>query len=175
MAGIVDILNRAGEEFCEFAWAMLVQSGALIVLLYLVDLLIRRRVRAVVRYGMWMLVFVKLVLPPTLCLPTGIGYWCGVDTLLRDTQATREAPDAVVEEAEAMGPQHRADNVPPVRVLPERASHRNPLSSRASCTGRSRSKGLARPPRRPCGRSLIAWTRLSPRAGPRSSRLSSCD
>jgi hypothetical protein len=41
MAGIVDILNRAGEGFCGFAWAMLLQSGALIVLLYLIDLVVR--------------------------------------------------------------------------------------------------------------------------------------
>ncbi len=111
MAGIVEILNRAGAGFCGFAAAMLLQSGALIVLLYLVDLLIRKRVRAVVRYGMWMLVFVKLVLPPTLCLPTGIGYWCGVDTLVRQTQVSRGVPDAVGGKAEAMGPQHGAEDV----------------------------------------------------------------
>ena len=41
------------------------------------DLLLRRRVRAVFRYCVWLLVLVKLILPPTLALPTGIGYWLG--------------------------------------------------------------------------------------------------
>jgi len=39
--------------------------------------MLRKKVRAVFRYCVWMLVFIKLILPPTLSLPTGIGYWCG--------------------------------------------------------------------------------------------------
>jgi len=68
-------LNEVGASFCDYAVAMFVQSGLLVVVLLVVDRLLRKRVRATVRYWLWMLVFVKLVLPPSLCLPTGIGYW----------------------------------------------------------------------------------------------------
>jgi beta-lactamase regulating signal transducer with metallopeptidase domain/Tol biopolymer transport system component len=69
--------NRLGEGFCTYAGGAFVQSALLVLLLIAVDLLLRKRVRAVVRYCIWLLVLVKLVLPPTLALPTGIGYWLG--------------------------------------------------------------------------------------------------
>jgi beta-lactamase regulating signal transducer with metallopeptidase domain len=54
---------------------MLLQASLLIVVLFLLDLAFQRYARAVVRYGLWLLVLVKLVLPPSLALPTSIGYW----------------------------------------------------------------------------------------------------
>ena len=92
MTNLINILNSTGDGFCKFALAMLIQSGILIVLLYLIDLLIRKHVRAVFRYCIWMLIFVKLILPPTLCLPTGIGYWCGLDIWPADKQVIPETP-----------------------------------------------------------------------------------
>jgi ankyrin repeat protein/beta-lactamase regulating signal transducer with metallopeptidase domain len=68
-------LNNIGSVFCQYTAGVLIQSTLLIVILFGVDLILRRRVRAVFRYCIWMLVLVKLVLPPTLSLPTGIGYW----------------------------------------------------------------------------------------------------
>ena len=65
----IDLLNAWGRAFCAYAWNALLQSSALIVVLLVLDLLLRRRVRAVVRYTVWLLVFVKRLLPPTLALP----------------------------------------------------------------------------------------------------------
>ncbi|MHC4645666.1 MAG: hypothetical protein ACYTBJ_09185, partial [Planctomycetota bacterium] len=96
MHGITTFLNWAGESFVDFAAVMLVQSGALIVILLGLDLLIRKRVRAVFRCWMWMLVLVKLMLPTTLSLPTGLGYWFG-DKLVK---IVTEKPLAAEEEAE---------------------------------------------------------------------------
>jgi beta-lactamase regulating signal transducer with metallopeptidase domain/Tol biopolymer transport system component len=70
-------LNGIGKAFCSHAAGAFVQSALLVILLFAIDLLLRKRVRAVFRYCIWMLVLVKLVLPPTLSLPTGIGYWVG--------------------------------------------------------------------------------------------------
>ncbi len=70
-------LNNTGSGFCNHALSMFVQSSVLIILLIIIDFMLRKKVRAVFRYCVWMLVFVKLILPPTLSLPTGIGYWCG--------------------------------------------------------------------------------------------------
>jgi len=72
---LVTGLNSVGQAFCEHAAGVFVQTAILVVVLYAVDLLLRKRVRAVFRYCVWLLVLVKLILPPTLSLPTGIGYW----------------------------------------------------------------------------------------------------
>ncbi|MBI9016475.1 MAG: hypothetical protein JEZ07_04350 [Phycisphaerae bacterium] len=79
MINIIDQLNRFSGEFVRFGFLMLVQVTALIVLLWLVDLVVRKKVRAIFRYWLWMLLLAKLILPPTLCMPTGIGYWCSFD------------------------------------------------------------------------------------------------
>lgn len=69
--------NSMGKAFCGYAAGAFVQAAVLILVLFALDVLLRRRVRAVFRYYVWLLVLVKLVLPPTLSLPTGIGYWIG--------------------------------------------------------------------------------------------------
>lgn len=74
---LITTLNTLGGGFCDYTGSMFVQSGVLIVSLLFVDFLIRKRVRATLRYWIWMLVFVKLILPPSLSLPTGLGYWRG--------------------------------------------------------------------------------------------------
>jgi general secretion pathway protein D len=54
---------------------MLWQSSLLIGLLFALDLLMRRKVRPAVRYSLWLVVLVKLVLPPSLAVPTSPGWW----------------------------------------------------------------------------------------------------
>jgi beta-lactamase regulating signal transducer with metallopeptidase domain len=56
---------------------MLIQSSVLILVLWLLDLVLRHRVRAVVRYWIWLLILVKLVLPPSLSSPTSLVSWIG--------------------------------------------------------------------------------------------------
>ncbi|MCP4711470.1 MAG: M56 family metallopeptidase, partial [Planctomycetes bacterium] len=73
------LINALGEGFCGNALSMLIQSSVLIGVLYLLDIAIRKYVRARFRYFMWLLVLLKLVTPPSLSLPSGIGYWVDVD------------------------------------------------------------------------------------------------
>ncbi len=80
MNAIVEMLNAAGRAFVGFSLPMLIQSCVLILILIAVDAVLRRRVRAVFRYWIWMLVLVKLVLPPSLGSPVSVGTWFG-DTL----------------------------------------------------------------------------------------------
>lgn len=75
MNSLFESLNLWGARSLHSALSMLLQSSLLIVVLLLLDLALERYARAVVRYGLWLLVLVKLVLPPSLALPTGIGYW----------------------------------------------------------------------------------------------------
>lgn len=77
MNTILEQINSAGFVFVKFAVPMLVQSAVLIVVLLLTDLLLRKKVRAVVRYWLWMLVLLKLVLPTTLSSPVSLGSWFG--------------------------------------------------------------------------------------------------
>ncbi|MHC5076636.1 MAG: M56 family metallopeptidase, partial [Planctomycetota bacterium] len=79
MNTLLEYINSYGSVFAEFSWAMLLQSSILIAAVLLIDIAIRKKVRAVFRYCIWMLVLVKLVLPTTLSSPTGLGYWVAVD------------------------------------------------------------------------------------------------
>ena len=91
MNTVVNTINAAGQAFVDFALPMLIQSGVLVLILLLIDLALRRRVRAVFRYWIWMLVLLKLVLPPSLCSPFSFGTWFG-QTLETPTVALQETP-----------------------------------------------------------------------------------
>ncbi len=89
MNAVVQTINSAGRAFVTSALPMLVQSSVLILILLLVDLVLRRKVRAVFRYWIWMLVLLKLVLPPSLWSPVSFGTWFG---------RTLEVPTVALEE-----------------------------------------------------------------------------
>jgi len=77
MNSITTFLNTTGKSFVVFSSSMLVQSSVLIILLLVLDAFLRKRVRVVFLYCIWMLVLVKLVLPTTLSSPTGLCNWFG--------------------------------------------------------------------------------------------------
>lgn len=108
----IESLNLWGARALDFAWPVLWQSSLLIGLLFTLDVALRRRVRAAVRYALWLTVLVKLVLPPALALPTGLGWW------LRPTEA---APAAAftISHGPAAAPSAR-ETVEPETVEPMR-------------------------------------------------------
>src|SRR6266480_357367 len=75
MNSLIETLNHWGGRIPGFAWPMLWQSSVLIAALFVFDLAARRKVRASVRYALWLVVLVKLLLPPTLALPTSLAWW----------------------------------------------------------------------------------------------------
>ncbi|TFG67196.1 MAG: M56 family metallopeptidase, partial [Anaerolineales bacterium] len=77
MDSIIQHLDSLGGSFVKFALSMGIQSSILIVILLGLDFVLRKKVRAIFRYCIWMLVLVKLVLPTTLSAPTGMMYWFG--------------------------------------------------------------------------------------------------
>ncbi len=77
MTHLINQLNSWGRQWLDFALPMLFQSSVLILVLLALDRLLIHRVRAVVRYGLWMLLPLKLLLPTSFSLPTGVGYWTG--------------------------------------------------------------------------------------------------
>jgi len=125
MDSVITILDMTGKAFVDFAGVMLIQSSVLIVLLLGVDWVLRKRVRAVFRYCIWMLVLVKLVLPTTLSSPTGLGQLFG-DKL--SVVAKEEA--VIVERAAIVSPSPRIElSDEAVPVLPKADVAASPLIS----------------------------------------------
>ena len=65
-------INTIAEIWWSWMWPMFWQVGVLIVLIAAVDFLIKRWVWPKVRYALWLLVLVKLVLPPNLTSPASL-------------------------------------------------------------------------------------------------------
>jgi bla regulator protein BlaR1 len=114
MNAIFEQINLTGKAFVEFAWPMLVQSSLLILILLLADLLLRRKVRAVFRYWVWLLILVKLVLPTSLSSPVSLGY------LLRDELELVKLgrTDTVAEPAVVLPPSDMQQPVEPESIAP---------------------------------------------------------
>ena len=66
MNSFIETLNQWGGNFLSFAWPMLWQSSLLIAFVFALDFLSARKIRASIRYALWLVVLVKLCLPPTL-------------------------------------------------------------------------------------------------------------
>ena len=75
MSSLIESLNLWGERFVQFAWPILWQSSLLIVAMFAIDFASRQKLRASVRYALWLVVMVKLLLPPTLAAPTSVAWW----------------------------------------------------------------------------------------------------
>lgn len=75
MNSFIETLNRYGEGTLQFAWPILWQSSLLIAVLFALDFALRKKVRAAIRYALWLIVLVKLVLPPTFASPTNPRWW----------------------------------------------------------------------------------------------------
>jgi len=67
--------NSTGCQFVNFVLPMLIQSSIIIAIVFILDIFLRNRVRSSFRCGLWLLVFIKLVLPPSLVCPAGLWYW----------------------------------------------------------------------------------------------------
>jgi beta-lactamase regulating signal transducer with metallopeptidase domain len=75
MNSVIETFNSWAGHALTFLWPMLWQSSLLIVLLFGLDWAARRKARAAVRYAFWLVLLLKLVLPPSLAFPTGIAWW----------------------------------------------------------------------------------------------------
>src|SRR5258706_13693693 len=73
MNTLIHFLNTWGEIFFDFVPRAILQSSALILALSLIDLALRRRTRAAFRYALWLLLPVKLILPPGLASPSSLA------------------------------------------------------------------------------------------------------
>jgi type II secretory pathway component GspD/PulD (secretin)/beta-lactamase regulating signal transducer with metallopeptidase domain len=75
MTTFIETLNHSGDYFLKFAWPMLWQSSLLIAIIFVLEFGLRRKIRAAIRYALWLTVLVKLLLPTSLALPTSPAWW----------------------------------------------------------------------------------------------------
>ncbi len=124
METIVMNLNQWGDRLVGHAGAMLVQASLLIALLWLLDCILYRHLRASLRYGLWMLVLVKLLVSPQWSLPTGIGHWINPPTSLAlsvlspPESSPAQAPPSVIAPAST---EEQALDVPAKDILQQAA------------------------------------------------------
>lgn len=78
---MLPLLQDAGHATLNVVLPAVVQAAALALLIGAIDLTLGRRLRASLRQALWLLVVLKLLLPPTLELPTSAAYWIGRLTL----------------------------------------------------------------------------------------------
>src|ERR1700730_10182166 len=113
----IELINHAGAIHWRFASAMFLQTVVLVGVLYLLELCLRRRVRPVVRYWIWSLVLLKLMLPVTLHTPASIAYW-----LIREPAVLAEASSTSLVDDWPTRPSVSAD----VSSEPQQSSSDNP-------------------------------------------------
>ncbi len=69
---MTNFLNTLAEHWYTWQFAMLWQMAVLIGVIWIIDLLIRKWAHPQVRYALWMLILVKLLIPPTWTSPASI-------------------------------------------------------------------------------------------------------
>lgn len=72
---VLSFLNAVGAQAGLAALWITLQAAVLVGVLLAVDRLLRHRIRAALRHGLWMLVLLKFVLPPGFLSPTSLAYW----------------------------------------------------------------------------------------------------
>ncbi len=72
---IIEHLNALGAQTVSLALPFLWQSSLLILLMLALERTVGRKLRPGLRYALWLVVMVKLVLPPSLALPSSLAWW----------------------------------------------------------------------------------------------------
>ncbi len=70
---MIEQMNHLAQLWWDWMSAMFWQVGLLILLIATIDLLIRKWAWPQLRYALWSLILIKLVLSPTLSLPSGLA------------------------------------------------------------------------------------------------------
>ncbi|MFH1616210.1 MAG: M56 family metallopeptidase [Planctomycetota bacterium] len=67
---MIEQINSLSQSWLNWMWPMLWQVAVLITIIAIIDFLIKRWAWPQVRYALWLLVLIKLILPPALVSPT---------------------------------------------------------------------------------------------------------
>ncbi len=119
MDTIITFMNATGKSFVGFSSSMLIQSSLLIIILLILNAVLRKKVRLVFLYGIWMLVLVKLVLPTTFSSPIGLGYLFGdkVPDIIAETDYIPEKIDSILDKFKSGNRSIASEAEIPIRLL----------------------------------------------------------
>jgi beta-lactamase regulating signal transducer with metallopeptidase domain/uncharacterized GH25 family protein len=87
----IGLLNQWSDAFWRFSTMMFVQVSVLVLVLLCLEVVLRKRARAVTRYCLWVLVLAKLMLPVQLGTPVSAGYWLATPVAFTAENAERSA------------------------------------------------------------------------------------
>ena len=96
---MIDVLNVIADKWIAWQFAMLWQVAILILVVWVVDLLIRKWAWPQMRYILWLLVLIKLILPPMISSPLSITSEVSlliqkaINTQINQSQSALEAFD----------------------------------------------------------------------------------
>lgn len=121
---LIELINQAGAVHWRFASAMFLQTVVLVAALCLFEACFHRRVRVVVRYWIWSLVLLKLLLPVTLRTPGSLAYW-----MVKETPAASMAASLPIASPASLEPWNAASPPPSDLTRPMRSpsAPRHPL------------------------------------------------
>ncbi|MBN1972198.1 MAG: hypothetical protein JW787_01065, partial [Sedimentisphaerales bacterium] len=69
---MVEQINSIAQLWWNWMWPMFWQVSLLVIIIAIADLFLRKRVWPQVRYALWLLVLIKLIIPPGFALSTSI-------------------------------------------------------------------------------------------------------
>jgi beta-lactamase regulating signal transducer with metallopeptidase domain len=110
MNACIEFLNQTGEIWWDHTFSMAWQVAAVFLIVAVLSLLFRK-LPAAYRYGLWLLLLVKLLLPPSLAVITGLGYW------LRPPDVIAPAPVAVSAAVDPIPNVEYSPALPPVEPV----------------------------------------------------------
>ncbi|PTY08743.1 hypothetical protein DB347_03995 [Opitutaceae bacterium EW11] len=96
---MIETLNTAAAAFVAGAWPHFLQTALLAAILAILDLTLGRRLGVSWRCALWLIFFVKLVMPPQFSYPTGVAYWwAGAGAVVSAASPAPTAPPAAMPE-----------------------------------------------------------------------------
>lgn len=96
---MINVLNNFADKWFSWEIAILWQVTVLIAFVWLIDLVIRKWAWPQLRYALWLLILIKLILPPTLTSPTSFTAEIGslaqkaVTVQINHTETTPQVSD----------------------------------------------------------------------------------
>ncbi len=111
---MIEQINNVASSWWSWTLSMFWQVGILVALVWCADLIIRKWAWPQLRYALLLMVLVKLVLPPTISLPTSIT--SGLQPMVsgeKHTQYLGTTPSGTLERFQGTSPEYSADAVAP--------------------------------------------------------------
>jgi len=120
---MVERINHYAGLWMNWQWAMLWQTAILVAVVALIDRLTRKWAWPQLRYALWLLILVKLVLPPTLTSPVSLTSM--IPTLARQAIPTQTTGGTALTDAPPRQPIEQATSPTPEPVAFAPQAHRN--------------------------------------------------